>query len=144
MKTERFIIRLFSGQGEVLESPAYQKALHDLEDSLRANDLKASFQLDRLYAGAGESAAILSGAILILGAISPAVRSCVVEWIKARSGRKVRLEIGQNGRVRAEAQTVEQVEKLFGTAQKYQNSSAKSAQRKKPATAGSKRKRRHE
>ncbi len=145
MKTEQFILRFSSSPDEAVESQAYQNALRDLEGSLRANGVNASFQLDRLYAGAGEGAAILSGVVVILSALSPAVRSCLVAWIKARSGRKVRLESGQNGRVKAEAQTVEQVEKLFAIAQKYEsNRSAENAQKKKAAATKPKRKRRHE
>jgi len=84
-----------------------------------------------MYAAASESAAIYSGAVL-LAAISPHVARCVVAWIKGRFGRKVRLEIGDNGRIKAEAQSPEEVEKLVRTAKEYRKSVAKSPQKVKP------------
>ncbi len=129
MRGERLIIRLIPAPGEVEETARYQRELRELENSLLSQGLKPSFALAQMHAAAGECAAVYSG-VLLLAKISGVVIPCVIAWIKGRSGRKIRLEISKSGRVKAEAQSVGEVEKLVNIAEKYQKNAAKSLQRK--------------
>lgn len=129
MICEQLLVRLVSAPGEAVESAGYQRELRELENSLSSQGLQPSFSLSRMHAAAGESAAIYSG-VLLLTTISSVAVPCIVAWIKGRSGRKVRLEIGKSGSVKAEAQNVREVEKLVKIASEYQRNPAKSLQKK--------------
>lgn len=103
--------------------PEYQKALADFAASLRSQGVEVSpryYALDAAGGGGGLSGefTVIAGAT---AALLAAVRPCLVEWIKGRYGRKAKLKIGD---VEAEAQTVEEVEKLIKLAEKQQKSSS--------------------
>jgi hypothetical protein len=51
-----------------------------------------------------------------LGAI---LTAAIGAWLHAKYGRKVRLEVGKEGGIKAEAQTVEEVETLVKLAEKH-------------------------
>ena len=65
--------------------------------------------------GAGAAVATVAGKIVLKSL--PTLQSALETWLKAKYGRKVRLKVGE---LEAEAQTIEEVERLLARAQKIQ------------------------
>jgi hypothetical protein len=119
MESEKIRIELLPGVDDApLRSSEYQQALRDFEQSLRESGFTPSIGLKFLDATAGVSPAVYNGAFTIAVGALPVIGGLVGAWLKGRYGRKVRLEIGKNGEIKAEAQTVEQVDELVKMAHK--------------------------
>ena len=127
-----------------LRSSEYQRGLRRFADALSAEGIKFGFSLDLIEAATptGEiSPPVFLGTFTFAKALVTAVAGFVVAWLKGRSKRKVRLAIGSDGRVSAEAQTAEEVEKLLNKAVEYQQAMkeiGKKRQKTKPKTAARK------
>jgi hypothetical protein len=100
------------------DDPKYRDALGDFLHALSSQNIEVSpryYANDAVGGGCG-----LSGEFgLIASAVGPALCTAVGAFLVARYGRKARLKIGLDGKVEAEAQTVEEVEKLIKIAQKH-------------------------
>jgi hypothetical protein len=103
-----------------LRSKKYQKELRGFADSLKTAGVTFGLGVELIEAAGGEAPAIYSGIFTLATVLTVQVRRCIIAWQKARSGRKVRVEIRSDGRLRAEAQTIEEVERLLTKAGEYQ------------------------
>lgn len=114
-----------SPDDSALRSSEYQQAIRDFRDLLRAHGLKPSMRIQTMDAAAGNAPSILDGVFSLATASLPVVGTCLGFWLKGHYGRRVRIEFDKDGEVKkAEAQTVEDIEKLL-----------KAAARKKPRKA---------
>jgi hypothetical protein len=104
-----------------LRSSKYQKGLRRFADSLKAEGVTYGLRVELIEAaGGGEAPAIFSGIFTLATVLTVQVSRCVIAWQKGRSGRKVRVEIRPDGRLKAEAQTTEDVERLLTKVGEYQ------------------------
>lgn len=97
-----------------LKSSAYQSELQRFEQDLNSNGLEVSYTMEVRESWTPEP--ILAPYLgdfaikLINSPIVGVLVGAVGAWLHARAGRKVRLKIGE---IEAEAQTMEQVERLL-------------------------------
>jgi hypothetical protein len=104
-----------------LRSSRYQKGLRRFADSLKAEGVPFGLGIELIEAAGGsEAPAIYSGIFTLATVLTVQISRCVIAWQKGRSGRRVRVEIRPDGRLRAEAQTTEDVERLLKKAGEYQ------------------------
>src|SRR5437879_1212570 len=99
-----------------LKTPAYQTGLRQFEQALKSHGLQVSYTLEVQEAWTPEPipAAYLGDFTIKLAlAVVAAVSGCVGTWLHGRNGRKVRLKVGE---IEAEAQTIEDVDKLLAHA----------------------------
>ena len=110
-------LRRAPDEGKDPRDPAFQAELGQFSRRLHIAGLKVSQRgmafdsVEHLgYPLPEFTVAFVSGASTVIGAALGA-------WLKGRYGRKARLKVGD---IEAEAQTVEEVEKLLATAQAFQ------------------------
>lgn len=103
-----------------LRSSKYQKGLRNFADSLQAEGVPFGLRIELTEAAGGESPALYAGIFTLATVLAGPVSRCVIAWLKARPGRKIRVEIRPDGRLKAEAQTTEDVERLLTKAGEYQ------------------------
>ena len=99
-----------------LSSKEYQDGLAELAKSLRAQGSKL---ITRFHDFDAIGAADLLSGEFILKVLAPGAAAVLGAWLHARYGRKVRLKVGE---IEAEAQSVEDVEKLLARVQEIQHS----------------------
>jgi hypothetical protein len=127
METEHLHIFLIPApDDDPLYSAEYQEQLRAFLAYLKSHGLKPGVQIRSIDAAwepgqLGFNVAKLVGEFGVpvargLGAI---LTAAIGAWLHAKYGRKVRLEIGKNGGIKAEAQTVEEVETLVRLAEKH-------------------------
>jgi hypothetical protein len=105
-----------------LGSPEYQAELRNFEQDLESNGLEVSPIVEFREAWIPEPivAPYLGDFIIKLAAIvGPVLGAGVGAWLRGRYGRKVRIKVGAN-EIEAEAQTVEEVERLIARAYEIQ------------------------
>jgi hypothetical protein len=124
MATPELTIRLFPALDDApARSMLYQRELRRFEESLLALGLDVRVSIELRESGVPETlAAVVSpylGDFMIKFAATagPALGTLIGAWLHARYGRKVRLKIGD---IEAEAQSVEEVEKLLQQAEQFQ------------------------
>jgi hypothetical protein len=100
------------------ESPAYQGDLAEFAKSLKKAGVEYEAKPGKLLL-TDTSPFIYAGTFVIgmITGLSPILVNFVAAWLHGRSGRKVRLKVGE---IEAEAQTVEEVEKLLKQAEEIQ------------------------
>ena len=115
VREPKIYIVLVGAPDEALTSQAFQKELSEFYRALQFGGLEASsrhFAFDAIHGGGG-----LSGEFGILvstlgPAVFGAVGGAVIAYLKGRQERKCKLRVGLDGVIEAEAQTLEEVEKL--------------------------------
>jgi len=118
--SERLKIELRPAPEEGPRSNAeHQKALGDFAETMRSHGVEVIpryYVHDAVGGGGGLSGefTVITTALTVLGTVLGA-------WLNSRYGRKAKLKIGD---VEAEAQTVEEVEKLIKLAEKQHKSSS--------------------
>ena len=116
-----FKLTLVAGEGEQdLREAGYQAELHTIGECLREQGLNVA--VGSGFQKAAGMSSWLTGEFIVHAAATAALVSAaakpmvpaLVEWIRGRAGRKVRLKKGD---VEIEARTVEEVERLWKTAE---------------------------
>ena len=95
-----------------LKTPAYQAGLREFEQGLQSNGLEVSsiIELREAWTPVPTSAPYLGDFIIKLaGQVGPPLIAGIVGWLHGRSGRKVRLKVGE---IEVEAPTMKEVERL--------------------------------
>ena len=109
-----------------LRSKDYQRELRHFEESLVAQGLEVGVSIEIRESGVPNTLAVVippylgDFTIKLVATVGPALGTLIGAWLHARYGRKVRLKIGD---IEAEAQNVEQVEKLLRQADQFQQRS---------------------
>jgi hypothetical protein len=98
-------------------SSGYQRQLTQFADSLTSNGM--DFSAARSLRMTEAAPVVYGGAftVQVLPALVPVVCTLLGAWLRGRYDRRVRLKVGD---IEAEAQTVEDVEKLLRRAQELQ------------------------
>jgi hypothetical protein len=101
----------------------YQQELLQFENAAHAQKLTIASRVTFQKFMGGQNVSLgeftIKLAEIVVPALGTALGTIIGAWLQARSGRKVRLKVGE---VEAEAQTVEDVEKLIARAQDIQRS----------------------
>ncbi|ASW04438.1 hypothetical protein [Paraburkholderia aromaticivorans] len=120
-----------ASEDPVVQDPAFQSELRTFHGSLRAADVRFLLRARTFDALDAPGYALGEYVIKELGpAAIGVIGTAVGAWIAGRSGRKVRLKVGD---IEAEARTIEEVEQLLQRArtmqagQNYQNANPQSA-----------------
>lgn len=100
-----------------LKAPEYQAGLRQFKQSLNSQGVEVIAVEIHEFSAIGFSGAAGEYSIKLAAIVGPVLGTAIGAWLHARYGRKVRLKIGE---VEAEAQTVEEVEKLLDRAQEIQ------------------------
>jgi hypothetical protein len=103
---------------------SHQKELREVNRSVRSQSAEVwarSYAFDAIGGGGG-----LSGEYgVLLSAVGPALcgvlGTALGNYLGGRAGRKVRLRVGLDGTIEAEAQTPEELEKILDLAQKIKD-----------------------
>lgn len=103
-----------------VQDPAFQAELQKFSGSLRAAGVRFSQRVMTFDAVDATGYALAEYVVKELGpAAIGVIGTAVGAWISGRSGRKVRLKVGD---IEAEARTIEEVEQLLQRAQALQAS----------------------
>jgi hypothetical protein len=100
-----------------LKTPEYQVGLRQFKQSLNSQGVEVTAVEIHEFSDLGFAGAAGEYSIRLAATVGPALATAVGVWLHARYGRKVRVKIGE---IEAEAQTVEDVEKLLDRAQEMQ------------------------
>ena len=109
-----------------LRSNGYQRELRRFEESLVAQGLEVGSSIELRESGVPDTLAVIippylgDFTIKLAATVGPALGTLMGAWLHGRYGRKVRLKIGD---IEAEAQNVDQVEKLLQQAEQFQQRS---------------------
>jgi len=109
-----------------LRSADYQRELHRFEESLTAQGLQVGVSIELRESGAPNPLALVlphylgDFTIKLVATVGPPLGALIGAWLHARHGRKVRLKIGD---IEAEAQSIDEVEKLLQQAERFQQRS---------------------
>ena len=98
-------------------SSEYQRELRQFENSAQLQGLAIASGVELRKVAGAETVYLGDFTIKLAVVVGPALGTIIGAWLHARYGRKVRLKIGE---IEAEAQTVEEVEKLLARAQEIQ------------------------
>lgn len=111
---------LISAPGDLpLYSAEYQNQLREFEQSLKDEGLVVDSHEKYLLSEAGGIFLLGDFSIKVIATLGPVLGAVVGAWLHGRYGRKVRVKITEAG-LEAEAQSVEEVEKLLNRAEEIQ------------------------
>lgn len=97
--------------------PAYQAELYAIEKALKGDGLRVQSAANFQKSGTGGT--WLTGDFVIyLKNVGPYIPPIIVAWITARTGRKVRIKVGDT---EIEAANVEQIKTLLETVEKLKS-----------------------
>jgi hypothetical protein len=99
-------------------SPEFQAGLQTFDDALRAEGIKVSPRVLVRKSAGGGSSYVGEFLIPLAQVVGPALGVVLVAWLQGRSGRKVKLKVGD---VEAEARSVEEVQTLLRSAQQFRD-----------------------
>jgi hypothetical protein len=115
---ELYFILVRAPDDPALSSDDYQKVLREFHRSLWSAGIEhsaRSYTRDSIGGGGG-----LVGTFgVVASALGPALCTALGAYLNARCGRKVRLTIELDGKIEAEAQTVDQIRELVKVAEEY-------------------------
>jgi hypothetical protein len=106
-----------------LKSPAYQAELQRFEQSLNSHGLEVSYTMEVRESWTSEpilAPYLGSFTIKLVGTIGPPLIAGIAGWLHGRSGRKVRIKVGE---LEVEAPTMKEVEELLALALEIQRGS---------------------
>jgi hypothetical protein len=123
------VVLMRSSDDQPLLSAEYQEELQKVRSSLRGQGIEASAPFIVMDSPMGGGGYIGEFIIPLAQAIGPTLGVILVAWLQGRSGRKVRVKIGD---VEAEGRTFEEVEGLLQKAKKFQDEKSSDGEGRSP------------
>jgi putative transcriptional regulator len=125
---ELYFVLVRAPDDQALSSREYQEELWKFDRSLRSQGVEVSprrYAYDSIGGGGGLSGEFGVIAPALGPAVCAALGTALGAFLSGRHRRKVRLQIGQDRKFEAEAQTVDEIKELLKLAAKYQKQTAR-------------------
>ena len=113
LRWDNFMIRLSPAVGEKERDASYQESLRPISKAVAPDFHQRAVTFDSVDAHGypiGEWASALKPAVILSVWASERIVKLLIEWIKAKNGRKIRVKLGD---ISVEATSPSEVEKIF-------------------------------
>lgn len=117
---DNFMIRLSPASGEKERDALYQEGLRPIAKAVTPEFHQRAITFDSVDAHGypiGEWASALKPAVVLSVWASERVIKLLIEWIKAKNGRKIRVKLGD---ISVETTSPSEVEKIFESLKKHE------------------------